>query len=136
VRRRRHRAALALRGGDHAQDTDLLLALEAGSEHFAEALDYFPDFAKANFESSAERYLSIVAADEGAGRHPDHRQPQRDVVGGWVRYAKLLEEAGADAIELNLYRVAADPAASSSQVEADDLAVVHAVSEALASRSP
>jgi dihydroorotate dehydrogenase (fumarate) len=52
-------------------------------------------------------------------------------LGGWVRYARRIEEAGADALELNLYRVAADPERSAADVEDDDLAVVSAVREAL-----
>jgi len=112
-------------------DSDLLLALEAGAEHFAEALDYFPDFAKANFESAADRYLSVVRQMKERVRIPIIASLNATSEGGWVRYATLLEEAGADAIELNLYRVAADPARSSADVEADDLAVVRAVSQAL-----
>ena len=44
--------------------------------------------------------------------------------GGWVRYAALLGDAGADAIELNLYRVAADPDRTAADIEATDLDVV------------
>jgi dihydroorotate dehydrogenase (fumarate) len=49
--------------------------------------------------------------------------------GGWVRYAKLVEEAGADALELNLSRLAADPARDGSAMEAGDLSVVRQVRE-------
>jgi dihydroorotate dehydrogenase (fumarate) len=113
------------------QDTDLLRALDAGSEHFAEALDYFPDFSKMSFESSADRYVSIVGQMKERVTIPIVASLNATSTGGWVRYAKLLEEAGADAIELNLYRVAADPRRDSLEVEADDLAVVRAVNEAL-----
>ncbi|HKA85946.1 MAG TPA: hypothetical protein VKD21_18920 [Acidimicrobiales bacterium] len=44
--------------------------------------------------------------------------------GGWVRYAQLLANAGADAIELNLYRLAADPDESAADVEAGDLRLI------------
>ena len=47
-----------------------------------------------------------------------------DVAGGWVRYARLIEDAGADAIELNLYHVAADPTRGPrAEMEAADLDV-------------
>jgi dihydroorotate dehydrogenase (fumarate) len=51
--------------------------------------------------------------------------------GAWVRYAHLLADAGADAIELNVYRVAADPDRDATQMEADDLALVADVRAAL-----
>ena len=51
--------------------------------------------------------------------------------GGWIRCAKLIEEAGADALELNLYRVAADPTRTGADVEASELDVVRRVSKCL-----
>ena len=47
--------------------------------------------------------------------------------GGWVRYARLIADAGADALELNLYHVAADPLRSAADMEAADLDVIAAV---------
>ncbi len=47
--------------------------------------------------------------------------------GTWARYARWLTDAGADAIELNLYRVAADPSRSAADIEADDLETIAAV---------
>lgn len=113
------------------EDSDLLLALEAGSEHFAEALDYFPDFAKLSFSSSADRYLSVVGRMKEVLSVPVIASLNATSLGGWTRYAKSMEEAGADAVELNLYRVAADPERTSAEVEADDLAVVKEVAETL-----
>jgi dihydroorotate dehydrogenase (fumarate) len=52
-------------------------------------------------------------------------------LGGWTGYARAIEEAGADALELNLYRVAADPERTSAEVEAGDIAVVQAVAGAI-----
>lgn len=51
--------------------------------------------------------------------------------GGWIDYAKRMEEAGAAALELNLYAVATDPKRSAAAVERDELAVVHAVQNAV-----
>ncbi len=50
---------------------------------------------------------------------------------GWGRYARLLSDAGADAIELNVYRVAADPTRRGEQVEDDDIALVADVKAAV-----
>lgn len=110
-------------------DTDLLLSLEQGSHHFAEALDYFPDLPR--FETSAERYLRLIEESKARLEVPLIASLNAFSTGGWEKYARLLEEAGADAIELNLYRVAADPEKSCADVEAEDLAVVAAVRHAV-----
>jgi len=110
-------------------DTDLLLALEQGSQHFAEALDYFPDFP--TFESSADRYLSVVQETRERLDVPLIASLNAFSAGGWERYAKMLEDAGADAIELNLYRVAADPEKNCADVEAEDVAVIAGVRKAV-----
>jgi dihydroorotate dehydrogenase (fumarate) len=51
--------------------------------------------------------------------------------GGWVEYARRLADAGADALELNIYHVAADPRTSSADIEARDLDLVRAVRAAV-----
>lgn len=111
------------------EDADLLMALEQGSEHFAEALDYFPGFD--TLESSAERYLSRVERFKACLRIPVIASLNATSDSGWVRYARLIEEAGADALELNLYRVAADPTESGSAVEARDLAIIRRVHDTI-----
>jgi dihydroorotate dehydrogenase (fumarate) len=111
------------------EDSDLVLALEAGSEHFAEALSYFPNLD--SYPSTAEYYLSLVRDAKQQLQIPVIASLNAASSGGWVRYAKLIEEAGADALELNLYRVAADPARSGADVEASELDIVNRVSECL-----
>lgn len=110
-------------------DTDLLLSLEQGSQHFAEALDYFPDLP--SFESSADRYLRLIEESKERLDVPLIASLNAFSAGGWEKYARLLEEAGADAIELNLYRLAADPAKNCADVEAEDLAVIAGVRKAV-----
>ena len=51
----------------------------------------------------------------------------RGARGGWVRYARLMQDAGADALELNLYHVAADPRRTAEEMEAADLELIAAV---------
>jgi len=104
------------------EEIELNRALEAGTEHFAEALDYFP--AVTDFQTTAERYLSSLRANKAAVRIPVMASLNATSSGGWVRYANLVEEAGADALELNLYRVAADPDRTAEDVEASDLRLV------------
>ena len=108
-----------------SEEVELSRVLEQGAESFAEALDYFP--AVDAFESTADRYLAAVAQTKQRLDVPVIASLNATSSGGWVRYAKLIEEAGADALELNLYRLAADPARSGSQMEASDLEVVRQV---------
>ena len=109
------------------EELDLTRALEAGSEHFAEALDYFP--AVDELASTGDRYLGALEAIKAAVSIPVIASLNATSPGGWVRYAELLEGAGADALELNLYHLAADPGRSAADIEAADLAIVDAVRE-------
>jgi dihydroorotate dehydrogenase (fumarate) len=105
-----------------AEEVDLSLALEAGSELFAEALDYFP--ATPNFGGAADRYLELLEHTKKAVEVPVIASLNASSLGGWARYAKLLADAGADALELNVYRVPTDADLTSGQVEQVDLALV------------
>lgn len=111
------------------EELQLNRALEAGSEHFAEALDYFP--AVGRFESTADRYLSLVEATKSKVEVPVIGSLNAASPGGWVHYAKLIEEAGADALELNLYRLAADPALGAAAVEDSDCRLIAEVGASL-----
>ena len=109
------------------EEVELGRALEQGAENFAEALDYFP--AVDTFESTADRYLATVTRMKEQLEVPVIASLNATSGGGWVRYARLIEEAGADALELNLYRLAADPARRGSDMEAGDLEVIRSVRE-------
>lgn len=108
-----------------SEELELNRSLEQGTEHFAEALDYFP--AIDAFVSAADRYLTSLEKVKAAVTVPVIASLNASTVGGWVRYARRMEEAGADALELNLYRVAADPKRSAAKMEAADLALIAAV---------
>jgi dihydroorotate dehydrogenase (fumarate) len=108
-----------------AEEVDLSRALEAGSENFAEALDYFP--AAPNFASAADRYLQLLEQTKEAVTVPVVASLNASSIGGWSRYAKLLADAGADALELNVYRVPTAPDLTAAQVEEMDLALVERV---------
>ena len=116
------------------EEVGLNLALEAGSEHFAEALDYFPDVA--GIATVADLYVAKVADLKAAVDVPVIASLNATSTGGWTRYATLLADAGADAIELNLYHVAADPDRGSADVEEEKLDVVASVRSALGAGVP
>lgn len=107
------------------EEVELSRVLEQGAESFAESLDYFPPVD--SIESTADRYLAAVAQMKQQLDVPVIASLNATSSGGWERYAKLIEEAGADALELNLYRLAADPARPGSAMEASDLEVVRHV---------
>jgi dihydroorotate dehydrogenase (fumarate) len=112
------------------EESQLNRALEAGSEHFAEALDYFPTVD--SFTTPGDRYLALVEGMKAQSSVPVVASLNAATPGSWARYAALIESAGADALELNLYHLAADPNRIAVEMEAMDLAVVHEVRAALA----
>jgi len=105
-----------------AEEVELSQVLEAGSENFAEALGYFP--AASEFTTTADRYLELLEHTKKAVEVPVVASLNASSLGGWARYARLVADAGADALELNVYRVATDPQLTAAQVEQLDLALV------------
>ena len=99
--------------------------LEAGSESFAEALSYFPDVEE--YLTIPDAYIEHLAEAKEELSIPVIASLNGSSPGGWVRYARLLERAGADALELNVYAVEADPAETADGVETRILEVVRAV---------
>ena len=112
------------------EEVELNRALEQGSEHFAEALDYFP--AVPALADAGDRYVATLARIKAQVGVPVIGSLNATTKGGWVRYARRMEDAGADAVELNLYHVAADPGRTAADMEARDLELVAAVRESVA----
>ncbi len=106
-------------------EIELNRSLEAGSEQFAEALGYFPSIDE--FVGVGDRYLERLRAIKAQVDVPVIASLNAVTAGGWVRHARLLQDAGADALELNLYHLAADPTKGSGEMEAVDLDLVAAV---------
>ena len=79
----------------------------AGTESFAEALTYMP--VPADDADSARRYLSLVERAREAVDIPLIGSLNGVTPTGWTRYARAIEEAGASAIELNVYDVPGNP---------------------------
>ena len=112
-----------------AEEIELNRSLEQGTEQFAEALDYFP--AVEGFVGAADRYLVSLAQVKARATVPIIASLNAYSAGGWIRYARLIQDAGADALELNLYRVAADPRRTAAEMEAADLDLIAAVCESV-----
>jgi len=112
-----------------AEEIGLERSLEQGTEAFAESLDYFPQVLA--FVGTADRYVARLAQLKTRSTVPIIASLNARSTGGWVRYARLMQEAGADALELNLYRVAADPRRTASEMEAADLELIAAVRAAI-----
>ncbi|WP_205712083.1 dihydroorotate dehydrogenase-like protein [Euzebya rosea] len=94
-----------------------------------EAASYFPDLQAT--DSVADRYVRHLEDTKRAVDVPVIASLNGTSAAGWERYARLLQDAGADALELNLYRVAADVHTSGAAVEQEQLDLVGAVRDVL-----
>jgi dihydroorotate dehydrogenase (fumarate) len=99
--------------------------LERGSHSYAEALDYFPDFSHFNLEP--DRYVEHLYRTKQMLDIPVIGSLNGVSPGGWVEYARMIEQAGADALELNIYDVPTDRFISSGELEENYLELVRAV---------
>ena len=91
----------------------------------AEALSYFP--LAGDYAMGPERYLEHVRRVSAAVKVPVIGSLNGTSAAGWLNYARLIQDAGADALELNFYHVATDPAESGASLEQRLLDVVRAV---------
>ncbi len=89
--------------------------LDSGAESFAESLSYFPDLGSYNI--GPDGYVEHLRKAKQAVDIPVIGSLNGVSTGGWIRYAKLIEEAGADALELNLYYMPTDPTVDAARVE-------------------
>lgn len=100
--------------------------LDYGNESFAEALTYFPAYGD-KLDHGLEEYLDLVRKAGESLSIPVLASLNGVDDGGWLKSAKLIEEAGADALELNVYYVATDMEETAGQVEARYLDILQAV---------
>jgi dihydroorotate dehydrogenase (fumarate) len=107
------------------EEAALTRAIETPKEAFAEALSYLPE--PDAFELGPDEYLEQVRRIKEAVRVPVIGSLNGTTEGGWLRYARLIEQAGADGLELNLYELATDPAESGEEIEQRQLRMVRAV---------
>ncbi len=99
--------------------------LTYGSESFAEALSYLPDLG--TYRTATETYLELIRQAKERVDIPIIASLNGVSDGGWVEYARLIEEAGADALELNIYFIPTDPNLTGAEVERRYVEVVRHV---------
>jgi len=99
--------------------------LTEGTDSFAEASSFFPQ--PNEFHLGPEGYLNHIGKAKKAVSVPIIASLNGTTVGGWTEYAKLIEQAGADALECNIYSIAADPDLTSVAIEKEYLDIVKAV---------
>jgi dihydroorotate dehydrogenase (fumarate) len=126
-------AAIVLRSLFEEQITREQMAehinLDSHGESFGEATSYFPSpdaFALGPFQ-----YLEHLRRVKAAVGVPVLASLNGATPGGWVDYARLMQQAGADALELNIYRIATDPETTSSEIERQAIETVRAVKQAV-----
>jgi len=89
--------------------------LSLGTDSFAESLSYFPEASSYNMGPDA--YLDLIQQAKSAVRIPVIGSLNGVSTGGWIEYARLIQEAGADALELNIYYIPTDLRLSSAEIE-------------------
>ena len=102
---------------------------DAGTESFAESLSYFP--AEAEEEPGPRQYLSLLERAAAAVDVPVIGSLNGVTPGGWASYARAMQNAGAAAIELNIYYLPGDPHISGSDVEQRHVDVLARVKQAV-----
>lgn len=98
-------------------------------ESFAEALSYLPE--PAEFRIGPEGYLNHIRKAKQAVDIPIIASLNGATVGGWTAYAKEIEQAGADAIECNIYSIPSNPDIAAVEIERDYVEIVKAVKSAV-----
>jgi len=99
--------------------------LTNGAESYPEALSYFP--AMEGYAVGPDDYLDLIRQAKEVVEIPIIGSLNGVSSGGWIEYAGLIEEAGADALELNVYYIPADPSIPGTQIERMYLDVLHDV---------
>jgi dihydroorotate dehydrogenase (fumarate) len=108
-----------------ADTLDLDRYLDHGTESYAESLSYFPEMQ--SYNTGPEGYLDQLRNVKQTVSVPVIGSLNGTSPGGWIRYARLIEQAGADALELNVYDIPTDATVDGSQVEHRLLELVRAV---------
>jgi dihydroorotate dehydrogenase (fumarate) len=106
-----------------AQLTETLI--DVGKDSSPEAGSYFP--ASIAYNAGPSGYLDLVARARAAVDIPVIASLNGSTVAGWTEYARLIEDAGASALELNIYRIATGVGVTGGEAEADCVALVGAV---------
>ncbi|HNA55340.1 MAG TPA: dihydroorotate dehydrogenase-like protein [Anaerolineales bacterium] len=103
--------------------------LTRGTDSFAEALSYLPD--SGMYSIGPEKYLSQLTGLKKALNIPVIGSLNGVSKGGWTHYAKQIQDAGADALELNLYFISTDTALTSQELENAQIELVAEIKSAI-----
>ena len=103
--------------------------LSAGTESFAESLTFFPQASE--FRLGPEGYLEHIRKAKEAVDIPVIASLNGATVGGWAKFAKEIEQAGADALECNIYYIPTDPNLKAADIEQTYVDIVWAVKSAI-----
>jgi len=104
---------------------DLLHHLSAHTDAFSEAQSFFPS--GQTFHWGPESYLNHIRKAKAAARIPVIASLNGTSLGGWTTYAKDIQRAGADALELNIYCIPTDPSVTGEAVENTHVEILRAV---------
>lgn len=107
------------------EEQSTIWSMEVHAEGYAEALSYFPR--PDMFSLGPEQYLEQIRRIKQAVRVPVIASLNGVSAAGWLRYSELIEQAGADALELNIYHVPTSPTETAAQVEQRVLDVLEGV---------
>ena len=99
--------------------------VESHTQSFAEALTYLPN--EEDFDETSEQYLQLIGKIKAAVSVPVIASLNGITPGGWIGHAKLMAEAGADALELNYYDIPSDPHTTGAQIEQRAIDLVAAI---------
>ena len=110
-------------------NAELAENLEQGTFSTPEALTYFPEAQE--FRLGPEEYLKHIARAKEAVDVPIIASLNGSSAGGWTEYAKAIQNAGADAVELNIYYIPTDMDMTAAQVEHGYLDILKAVRAAV-----
>jgi dihydroorotate dehydrogenase (fumarate) len=102
---------------------------ESHGQSFAEALTYFPS--PESFHLGPDEYLDHIRKVKQAVSVPVVGSLNGYTMGGWLEYARLIEQAGADALELNVFMLGSNPQESGAQIELRTVQMVQAVRKAV-----
>lgn len=96
-----------------------------GTESFAESLSYFPEVHE--YKTGPELYLEHIAKAKKAVDVPIIASLNGSTLGGWTAYAREIEKAGADALELNIYSIPTDESVPGHEIEKKYVEILRAV---------
>jgi dihydroorotate dehydrogenase (fumarate) len=126
-------AAIVLRSLFEEQITrerdGLVYHMEATADSSAEAMSYFPK--ATDFVFGTHEYLEQIRKIKSAVKVPVIASLNGTTNEGWLSYAKTIQEAGADALELNVYFIATDPKETGADVEQRTVEILRSVKKAI-----